>query len=175
MSQTAYAINIPAATYPGQIADASPFRDFLSAKAVAAAVSYGLLMVVDASNTSDFGNLACKVPAAAADITTAGLQLGVSVADQARAQNPAVNTAQYPQYSAVSCGKAGRYWVVSEGAVTDGGKVYVRWQTGDGGTVHGSFSNTLDTSVVGNALLANAVWRGTTAAAGFAVVELNLS
>ncbi len=71
--------------------------------------------------------------------------------------------------------KAGRIWVQSESAVADRAPVYARWQTGDGGTVPGKFSGVLDTSVVGNALLANATWIGKTTAAGFAVLELNLN
>jgi hypothetical protein len=172
MSQTSYAINIGAAGYPGQHAD-SGFKDVLSAINVAAAVGYGLLMVVDASNTSDFSELACKVPAASTDITVVGKQLGVSMADQGRAQNPAVSGPQYPQNSAVSCGRKGRFWVQAESAVVDGAKVYARWQTGDNGTVAGAFGGILDTSVVGNALLAGAVWRGSYAA-GYAVIEMDL-
>ena len=64
--------------------------------------------------------------------------------------------------------------VQSETAVVAGAPVYARWQTGDNGTVPGSFGGTLDTSVVGNALLLNAVWMDTTSAAGFAVVEFNI-
>ena len=175
MSQTSYAINLNAAAYPGQIADSGP-KDVLSAINVAAAIPYGLLAVVDASNTGSFEELACKLPAASADITTVGKQLGVVMADQARAQNPAVSGPQYPISSAVPCGKVGRFWVQPESAVVDGGKVYARWQTGDNGTQPGAFGGVLDTSVVGNALLANAVWRGTYAyvSGGYAVIEMLL-
>lgn len=171
--QTSYSINLSAAAYPGQIADNSQVVDRLSAKAVAAALPYGLLAVVDSSNTEDFANLAAKLPAASTDITTVGKALGVVVADQARAQNPAVSSAQYPQYAVVPCGRKGRYWVVAESAVVDGHPVYVRWQTGDNGTQPGAFGGVLDTSVVGNAALPGAVWRGSYSA-GFAVVELDL-
>jgi hypothetical protein len=175
MSQTSYAINLNAAAYPGQIAD-SGFKDVLSAINVAAEIPYGLLAVVDSSNTSDFSELAVKLPAASTDITTAGKQLGVVLADQARAQNPAVSGPQYPQNSAVSCGRKGRFWVQPESAVTDGGKVYCRWQTGDNGSQPGAFGGVLDTSVVGNALLTGAVWRGTYAyvSGGYAVIEMDL-
>ena len=172
MSQTSYSININAAAYPGQIAD-SGFKDVLSAIAVAAAIPYGLLGVVDSTNTSDFSELAVKLPSVAADITTVGKQLGVVMADQGRAQNPSVSGPQYPINSAVPMGRKGRFWVQAESAVTDGGKVYARFATGDNGTQPGAFGGTLDTSVVGNALLGGAVWRGSYAA-GYAVIEMDL-
>lgn len=173
MPQTSYAINLAPAYYPGQPADGG-IKDKLSALTVLAAISYGLLGVVDSSNSGGFDNLAVKVPSSSADITTPTRQLGVVMADQARAQAPLIGTAQYPRYSAVPLARVGRLWVVSETAVTDGRPVYARWTTGDNGTVAGTLGGILDTSVVGNALLSNAVWRGTYAAPGFAVVELNI-
>jgi hypothetical protein len=169
--QTSYAINMQPAAFPGQVADNSEIKDRLSVKAVAAALPYGLHAVIDSANTLDFANLAAKLPASAADITNKSL--GVIVADQARAQNPAVGSAQYPQYSVAPAGRKGRYWVVSESAVVDGAHVYARFQTGDNGTIVGSYGGILDTSVVGNALVPNAVWRGSYSA-GFAVLELDL-
>lgn len=171
--QTSYAINMQPATYPGQIAD-DGIKDVKSALAAAAAISYGLLGVVDAANTAGFDALAVKVPAASSDITTATKQLGIVLADQARAQNPAVTPAQYPRYAAVPLMRLGRCWVQSETAVVDGAPVYARFTTGDNGTIPGTLGGILDTSVVGNALLANAVWRGTYATPGFSVVELNI-
>jgi hypothetical protein len=172
--QTSYSINIPAASYPGQFADDTQIKDVLTGKCVASAMPYGLLAVVDTTNTADFANLAVKLPYSSASITTPPGAVGVVVADQARAQNPNVAAAVYPQYSAASIGRKGRFWVQAETAVADGAKVYARWQTGDNGTVVGAFGGILDTSVVGNALLPNAVWRGTYASAGFAVLELDL-
>lgn len=174
--QTSYAINQAPWAYPGQLADMMQARDIVSAIAVAAALSYGLFVLIDTSNSAaGFAELAARLPASAADITTnTGLQLGITLADQARAQNPGVATAQYPINSCVSCMKKGRVVVSAETAVVAGGKVYARFATGDNGTVIGSLGATLDTSVVGNALLPNAVWMDTTSAAGFAVVELNL-
>lgn len=169
--QTSYAINIPAASYPGQIADTTDIKDRLSVKAVAAALIYGLHTVIDSTNTLDFANLAGKLPASAADITNKSL--GVVVADQARAQNPAVATAQYPQFSVAPIGRKGRYWVVSESAVVDGAKVYARFTTGDNGAIVGSYGGILDVTVVGNAQVPNAVWRGSYVA-GYAVLELDL-
>lgn len=174
MGQTSYSINIPAVTYPGQPAD-DGFKDVLSGLAVAAAMGYGLLAVRDLSNTGGFDQLAVKVPAAAADITTLTRPVGIVLADQARAQNPAVAAAVYPQYAAVPCCRQGRVWVSAETAVVDGAPVYARFATGDNGTVPGQLGGILDTSVVGNALLAGAVWRGSYASAGFAVVEMNIN
>lgn len=173
MPQTSYAINLPAAAYPGQFAD-NGYKDITSALAVAAAISYGLLGVVDTTNSNGFDNMAVKVPAASTDITTATKQLGVVVADQARAQSALFSVPTYPQFSAVPLCRKGRLWVQSETAVADGAPVYARWQTGDNGTVPGKLGGTLDTTTVGNALLSNAVWRGKTTAAGFAVVELTI-
>lgn len=171
--QTSYAINIPAVSYPGQIADAMFAKDVISSKAVAEPMPYGLLAVVDSTNTGDFANLAAKLPSAATDITTIGKAIGVVLADQARAQNPAVPLAQYPQFSCVPCARKIRAWVVTETAVVDGGRVYARFATGDNGTQRGQFGGALDVTTVGNALLASAIWRGSYAA-GFAVIEMDL-
>lgn len=174
MSQTSYSINTQPWAYPGQIADTMQASDIITAIAVAAAIPYGLLCVIDQANSAGFAEMAAKLPAAATDITNFGSVLGVSVADQARAQNPAVSAAVYPQGSAVPIAKKKRIVVYAEGAVTVGGKVYGRFQAGDNGTVIGALGGVLDTSVVGNALVPNAVWADTVAAAGFAVVELGV-
>lgn len=169
--QTSYSIDIPAVSYPGKLVDLG-LKDVLSCVAVAAQIAYGLLAVIDSSNDGDFSKLAVKVPGAGADIA-AGKTVGIVLADQARAQDPSVAAAVYPQYSAVPCARKGRVWVASETAVTDGGSVYGRFATGDNGTVPGTLGGVLDTSVVGNKLVPNAVWRGTTSAAGYACVEVD--
>lgn len=173
MSQTSYSINIPAWSYPGQIADIGTKR-ITTALAALAAISYGLLVVLDSTNTTGYGEICGKVPSSSADITTATKQLGCSLSDQARAQNPGVAAAQYPQFSAVPCMKGGRVAVIPESAVVAGNPVYVRWTTGDNGTVAGTFGGILDVTVVGNALLANAVWLDDAAGGSFAVLELNI-
>lgn len=171
MSQTSYAINIPAVSYPGQIADAG-YKDVLSGMAALAAIPYGVLAVIDASNDGGFDNLAIKVPAASADITTAGKAVGVVLADQARAQDPSVAAAVYPQNSAVPCLRKGRVWVQSETAVVDGAPVFVRFATGSGGSQKGAVRADADTASA--AQLPGACFRGSYAAAGYVVVELSL-
>jgi hypothetical protein len=176
MSQTAYAINIPAVSYPGQLADGSNFKDVLSGLAVAAGMVYGTLAVGDATNTGGFDKLAVKAPAAATDITDKGSALGVVIADQARAQNPAVANPTYPQFAAVPCLRKGRIWVKSETAVDDGAPVFVRFAATVNGSVLGAFRADADTisTVDAAAALPGAVFRGTYAAPGFVVVELDL-
>ena len=171
--QLSYSIDIPAVSFPGQIADVG-FKDVLTGLNVAAAIAYGLLAVVDSANTGGFDKLAVKVPAASGDIAD-GLDVGIVLADQARAQDPSVAAAVYPQNSAVPCCRKGRVWVQSESAVVDGSPVYGRYANGDGGTVKGQLSGVLDTSVVGNKLVPRAVWRGSTSAPGFAVVEIDFT
>src|SRR4051812_39227341 len=107
--QTSYSINLPAVSYPGQPVDIGN-KDDLSALAVAAALVYGTLAVLDSSNTSDFGHIAAKAPASSGDVTTLGKPLGVVVADQGRAQNPDVANPQYPINSAVPLRRNGRIW-----------------------------------------------------------------
>jgi hypothetical protein len=174
MSQTAYLINIPAVSYPGQIADDSEVKDVLSAAAYAAAMVYGTLAITDETNTVGFDQLACRAPSASGDITVIGAQLGVVLADQARAQNPAVSTPQYPQFAMVPCMRKGRVWVNAETAMTDGAAPFVRFASGAGGTVLGSFRNSADTASAAQMPSTQAVVRGTTTGAGYAVIELDL-
>lgn len=173
MPQTSYSLYIPPVAYPGQLADGSNFKDVLSAVAVAAALIYGILGVTDESNTSGFDQLAVKAPGASTDITVVGAQLGVVIADQARAQNPAVANPTYPIGSAVPLLRAGRIWVNAETALTDGVAPFVRY-TANGALYVGNFRNDADTSKAAQMPATQAVVRGTTTGAGFAVVELAL-
>jgi len=162
--QTSYSIDIPAVSFPGKFVDISDVKDVLSAAAVLAAMPYGTLAVRDGSNSGGFDSLACKVPAAAADITTVGSALGCVLADQARAQDPSVGVAQYPQFSAIPCARKGRVWVKPEVDVVphDGGGVFVRFLSGTHGTQLGQFRADVDTvtAVDHAAQLPSAVFRG---------------
>jgi hypothetical protein len=171
--QTSYSIDLPAVSYPGQLADDSQVKDVLSALAVAAAIAYGVLAVSDDSNGAGFDQLACKVPAASASITTVGAQLGVVLADQARAQDPSVAYPQFPQYSGVPCLRKGRVWVNAETAMADGLNPFIRFASGTG-TLLGSFRDDADSTTAVQMAAGQAVMRGTTSAAGYAVVEMNL-
>jgi hypothetical protein len=178
MAQTSYAINLPAVAYPGQPADISKVDDNVSALAVAAAIPYGLLVVRDASNSSGPWNVAGKLPASAAAITAAGSALGVSVADQARAQDPSVAVPTYPQHAAVPCKRVGRIWVQVEDSATAGAQCYVRFASSVNGTQLGAFRSDADTisSVDKAAALPNAYYVTSQASAGgYALVELMLN
>lgn len=168
--QTSYSIDIPNWSFPGQWAD-DGIKDFLSALAVLAAIPYGVLVVKDAANTGGFDKLAGKVPAASSDITTLGLILGVATADQARAQDPSVAVATYPINSCVPVMKQGRVVVLSETAVVDGVQAFARFATGAGGSQKGAFRADADTATA--AAVPGAYWRGTTTAAGFAVLDVD--
>ena len=175
--QLSYAIDIPAVAFPGQIADLSAVRDTLSAINVLAAIPFGVLAVHDTANGAGFDALACKVPDSAALITALGSALGVVMADQARAQDPNVAVPTIPIKSAVSCGRKGRFWVLSETAVEDGDPVYVRFLANGALTQLGAFRNDADTTagpVDHAALLPGARWRGKVAAPGYAVIEMDL-
>lgn len=170
--QTSYSINIPAVSYPGQIADASYVKDALSVLLVAAAVPFGVFVCKDAANTGGFDQLAAKVPALATDITNVGSLLGVLLAEQVIAQDPSVAVPTWPIKSAVAALRKGRVWVLSETAVVDGNPVFVRFATGAGGSQKGAVRADADTATAAQA--PNCVFRGTYAAPGYVVVELDL-
>lgn len=168
--QLSYSINTPAWSYPGQLADNMQVRDFLSMLAVVAALPYGRCVIRDATNTLGFDQLACKLPASAADINTPGSVCGIVAADQARAQDPSVAVATYPINSAVPVLKAGRIVVLSETAVVDGQPAYVRHTANGGLNKIGGFRADSDGGTAER--MPNAIWIGDTSAAGFAVVQI---
>lgn len=171
MAQLSYGINIPAAAYPGQLAD-SGFHDILSVASGQNAIGYGTVVVTDTVNSGGFDLICGRAPNAAADVTTVGSVLGIAVADQTRTQDPSVNVAQYPAQSAVPCIRQGRVFVYAEGAVTSGTPVFVRVTAGANGSQLGAMRADADG---GNAAqLPGAVYRSTTTAAGYACVEVNL-
>lgn len=178
MAQTSYSINMAAVAYPGQPADIGMVKDKVTALAVAASIPYGVLVVRDSSNGDlSVFKIAGKVPASTGSISTLGSALGVSMADQARAQDPSVTPATYPQYSAVPCMRQGRIWVQVEDAATAGAQCYVRFSSSANGTQLGSFRSDSDTiSSVAHAVgLPNAYYVTSQASAGgYAMVELSL-
>lgn len=170
--QTSYSIDIPAFSYPGQLANLMRSR-IQTALAVAAALPYGLLIVRDTVNSSALMQ-AGRLPNAAGDIVALKI-LGISVADQARAQDPSVASAQYPIQSAVPCLKEGEVVVQPEAdvAIAAGDQVYARVTANGAGKLQlGAFRNDADG---GNAtLVPNAVWLSAIGAgAGFAIIGLN--
>jgi hypothetical protein len=174
MSQIGYSINIPAVSYPGQVAD-NGYKDVLSALAVAAPMIYGTLAVTDETNTLGFDQLACRAPNASTDLSVVGAQLGLVLADQGRAQDPTnANNPQYPLNAAVPCLRKGRAWVYAETAMVDGSNPFIRFATGAGGTVLGSFRNSADTATAAQLTAGFAVVRGTTTGPGYCVIEFDL-
>lgn len=174
MSQTSYQINIPAVSYPGQLADNSQVKDVLSAAAVLAAIIYGTLVVTDEANTGGFDALAGKAPGLTTDVSVVGAQLGVALAQQALAQDPSVVNPQYPIGYEVSCLRRGRVWVLAETAMADGANPFVRF-TANGALYVGNFRNDADAGKAVQMAAGQAVVRGTTAAAGYACIELNIA
>lgn len=171
MSQTAYSINIPANAYPGQLVDLG-MKDILTALAVAAAITYGTLVVTDETNTTDFSQLAGKAPGLTTDVSVVGNAIGIAVANQALAQNPAVVNPVYPLNYAVPCLRQGRIWVNAETAMTDGLAPFVRF-TVNGALYVGNFRNDADSGKAVQGAITQAIVRGTTSAAGYAVIEAN--
>jgi len=85
--------------------------------------------------------------------------------------SPARSSLTYSAGEMASLVRQGRVWVSAEDAVSEGGPVYVRMTAGDGEYV-GALRGTPDSTDC--ALLQGARWATTTAAAGLALVELNL-
>lgn len=170
MAQTSYSINIPAVAYPGQLFDLGA-KDILSALAYAASITFGILVVTDETNTLGADNICGRAPASSGDVTGTGQVIGISVANQALPQNPAVANPVYPQYYAVPCLRQGRIWVNAESAMTDGTAPYVRYGAGGSG-INGNFAGAAGANLV-QTPATQAVIRGTTTAAGYAVIEAN--
>jgi hypothetical protein len=172
--QLSYSINIPAVSYPGQLADLSPHA-VLSALA-SVAIAYGVLVIRDSA--TGFDNIIGRLPTAAGDVT-AGKVLGISLADQARAQDPSVTGPQYPVNAAVPCCGKGRVWVKVENAVAKGGAVYARFSASlntPALTQLGAFRADDDASagpIPSAVLVPNARYENDALAGGYAVVSIN--
>ncbi len=117
----------------------------------------------------------CKLPTASTDITNVGLVLGVSHSSVSRDPNfPSGGTANttYQIGDSVELVYRGQVLVTVEEAVVPGDDVYVRYDTGSGGSQKGAFRTSADTSTA--ALLAGARYLTTAAIGGLALVDLNL-
>lgn len=134
----------------------------------AAAIGYGLFVVQDEKDDDK-----ASVPILAADITTLGNGLGITVFTQANEQQ--YQTAGGVGYALADCMsvmRKGRIYVEVEDAVTAGAQCYVRYASGAGGSTLGAFRSDADTASA--AALSNAYFRTNTAAGGIAIVEINL-
>ena len=109
----------------------------------------------------------CKLPAAAADVTTKAL--GVTTYLALREPN---TSNEYLATDVVNFLKNGEVWGIVEGAVTEGNAVYARISSSANGTQLGAFRADADTiSTVDHAtLVPNAKFKTTTTGAGVAKI-----
>ena len=170
MAQLSYSIDIPAASFPGQLAD-STRNKVQTAISALGPIAYGTLVCLDKVNS--LGQDMCgRAPVGAGDLDPKNV-LGIALSDQARAQNPGITGGPaYEQGVAVSCLYSGKVYVVPEQAVANGDPVYVRYTLDSGvpAGVLGGFSNAAG---AGLGLLANAVFRSSAAQGGYAVLSIN--
>lgn len=160
MSQTSYAEQ--AIAFAGMKADAGD--DDVLSRLAEVAIPFGKLVILGTDKDRQ-----CKLPGASGDVTTAGLQLGVSLQSHAMEQNSA-SPAQYDVKDAVSVMHKGRVYVKVEEDVTASDPVFVRYAAGGDGV--GSFGKTAGTSE--RAALSKARYLKAALAGGLAVVELDL-
>lgn len=161
--QTSYSY-APATAFAGLLAD-DGVRDVLSRVNPVDAIPFGCAVVLGVDPDND-----CKLPAAAADITTAANALGIAFSTQA-IESSASGVAQYPVKSSVNVLRKGRVWVQVEEAVTPASPVFVRYASGAGGTQKGAFRASADTATA--AQWANARYVTSAGIAGFAQVEID--
>ncbi len=163
MSQTSYAVDM-AIGLEGMQADAMVASD-VGSFSNAVAVLDGKFVARDTADGS------CKAPAAATDVTDLKDGLGVVLHAHNR-EADAAGAAEWPVKSAVPVMLKGRVLVKVEEAVTPDSDVYVRFASGAGGTVLGSFRASADTATA--ALLPNtrARYRSSASANGLAILEL---
>ena len=160
MSQTVVAEQ--AAAFAGMKADSG--GDDVLSRSAEGAVPFGKLVVLGTNKDKQ-----CKLPAALGEVTTAGLQLGVSLQSHAMEQNGA-GAATYDDKDTVSVLHKGRCYVKVEEAVSPSDPVFVRYAAGGDGL--GSFGKTAGTSE--RAALSKARYLSTAGVGGLAVVEVDL-
>lgn len=124
------------------------------------AIPFGL-MVAQATDDAE-----CRLP-----VVTGDIMLGVSVIDHTEPNQIRTGTNEYPIGSTVGIASQGRIWVTVEDAVSAGGAVYVRFETGSGGSQLGALRSDADSASA--VVLAGAIFE-TSADAG-ALASLNLN
>lgn len=169
MSQTTY-LNEPTVPGAGVLGDSGD-NDIVS-RFSAAVIPFGRMLSYDAAEGK------VKLPAAAGDLAFAALE-GIAVATQAIEVQPTntlgvagINAPAYPATMAINVLKRGRIWVWTEQAVAKTDPVFVR-HTVSGNEVVGNFRKDIDTANATD-LGDKAHWETETAAAGWALVDLNL-
>lgn len=158
--QTSYLVDAVKGT-AGQLVDSGNCEK-ISRTCDQTTLGFGLF--VARRNTQSDTPEECGAPTATADVTSRGY--GVSVKDEL------AKPGGYSQYEEVRILRKGRIFVDAEEAWTDGAQPFVRFASGAGGTVLGSFRSSADTATA--VALPGARYVGTGSAAGLAVVELNL-
>lgn len=148
------------ASFEGMKGDAGD--DDVLSRAAEVAIPFGKLVVLG----TDVDNQ-CALPDAAGDVTTAGLQLGVSL--QSHAMEQAADRTGYKAQDMVSIMHKGRVYVKVEEAVTPADPPVVRHAAGGLGL--GSFAKTDDAN---HALLANARYLSSAGINGLALLEVDL-
>jgi hypothetical protein len=146
--------------YPGLIADTMP-SNVSDSKLAAAATGFGLAVCRRASPADPVSSAA--PPNATADVS-ARLQ-GIALRDETRK-----NTTGYETNDPMRVLRRGRVWVNVEGSVTADAQAFVRFASGAGGTVLGSFRADADTAT---AVAAPGCYFRTSGT-GLQLVEINL-
>lgn len=163
MSQLAYTQD-PAVAIPGMLVDSSLDKDIISKFLTDPTLNFGLAVTHDVGETDE----EARAPAATGEVT-GGAFLGVAIADTTLEQ--AATAVGYSSGDTMRLLRAGRLWVLTEEAIaTIGLPAFVRFASGGGGTILGSFRTSADTATA--VALPGATFRTTTAGAGLVVVEL---
>lgn len=132
-------------------------------------IPFGRFVVFKTASGAD----SCDLPSVTTDIT-AGRQLGIAVYDPAKEPNSANG---YKAGQMVQIVRRGYIWMLTETDVTEGNSVFVRFaQVSNTGTnpAIGKVRKDADTADAVALPNGSAVFRTTLAAAGLAIVELNL-
>lgn len=164
MAQLSYQQNIPVGTV-GQIADISFVKDVLSKGNPDAVVYFGRLV------TKGVGDDDVAPPGAATDITDLKLVQGIVLASHSAVALPdGITEPHYQTASAVPVMRKGRVWVAVETAIVLGTSTVNARYAGTG--TPGSFRGAAVTNET--AVVPNAIWKSSTAAAGVAVLQIDL-
>lgn len=160
--QTTYNAN-PAVAVAGMEADAG--RGDTISRVAASDLGFGVAVKQHATDGL------CDKPSASTSVI-----LGVTVYDAALPPVGSINGAAYPGAYAtgqeVRIKRKGRIHVIAEQDVDPTADVYVRHTASGGNTTLGKFRKDADTATA--LQLTNAKWLSTTAAGGFALLEINI-
>lgn len=137
--------------------------DHVLSRAAEEAIPFGKLVVLGTDLDTQ-----CALPAASADVTDAGKQLGVSL--QSHAMEQSSSRDGYLEKDMVSVMHKGRVYVKVEETVTPADPVYVRYAAGGDGL--GSFGKSAGSSA--RAALANARYLKGASSGGLALLEVDL-